>query len=302
MKDCCIYCGDWFQCRDHLVPVSYSQSYRDYKSRDTVKACIECNKYAGSTVFFNIQDKAKFIKSQYLKHKDKILTLPTWEQEELSGIGRNLESTILKNQSLKSLYLMKLDNLELVVNGYPPIPIHSDSLSVSIPIESLKPSLEQECEHCSEPFRHTEVKRFCSDACKHDAKYSKFLNSDSTDKKKRFQFICIICSRPFNSNQPNAKYCASDCKRTTTLKEKNLFKLQCRTCGIEFIAQSERSHFCSASCNFYKERKPKITRRCPVCSDIFSTARKHQSYCSETCRLSKNKLVRERVNTPFPAL
>lgn len=121
--DQCVYCGDWFQCRDHLVPASYMQVYRSYAKGTTVKCCHLCNNLAGDFVAFTVGDKAAHIEKRYRKRFKKVLKLPHWDEWELKQLDYGLRDMVIKNQHMKRLILIKLENLELVQAGFEPVPI-----------------------------------------------------------------------------------------------------------------------------------------------------------------------------------
>jgi hypothetical protein len=146
----CVYCGDYFQCRDHVIPVSYSSVYRSYKPGDTVHCCNRCNSFLSDKAHFTIHDRANYLIDIYRDRHWKDITFPIWEKQELEELGHNLRANVEKRLRLKTLYLNKIRNLELCSQGHPIVPIdpliirgkaiipvlsHLDTLS---PQESIK--------------------------------------------------------------------------------------------------------------------------------------------------------------------
>lgn len=111
-KNKCIYCGDWFQCRDHVIPVSWQQVFRDYKKGKTVKCCHLCNNLAGDSVHFSPLSKAEYLIKRYQKKFKKILKLPDWSLEKINQLDYSLCSYVIHRQHLKRLIISKLKNLD----------------------------------------------------------------------------------------------------------------------------------------------------------------------------------------------
>lgn len=107
----CVYCGDWFQCRDHVVPISWQQTYRNYRRGETVKCCTLCNTLAGDSVHFSLLSKAEYLIKRYHKKFKKILLLPEWTLDEMEELDYGLQAYVLQRQHLKHLVLFKLENL-----------------------------------------------------------------------------------------------------------------------------------------------------------------------------------------------
>ncbi len=97
--------------------------YRDFRRGDTVCCCNLCNNLAGDYAAASVSEKASFIHDRYEKRFRKVLRLPRWTLEELQEMGHNLKRKIEANQELQRLLIEKLKNLDLVMNGYPPVPI-----------------------------------------------------------------------------------------------------------------------------------------------------------------------------------
>lgn len=117
----CVYCGDWYQCRDHIIPVSYAQTYRNYREKDTAPCCNLCNNLAGDSAHFTIQSKARYLHERYNKKFKKVLRLPVWTPSELKELDYGLRAYVVQRQHLKALIKLKIGNLELVMHGLDPV-------------------------------------------------------------------------------------------------------------------------------------------------------------------------------------
>lgn len=122
--DCCVYCGDWYQCRDHVIPISYCQVYRDYKPGATVRACRECNGLLGSKAYFTQEERAEYLLARYPIKYRKLLQMPHWTPEECADLGYNLRVTVEAKMVLREIYALKIDNLERTSLALPAIPIN----------------------------------------------------------------------------------------------------------------------------------------------------------------------------------
>jgi predicted nucleic acid-binding Zn ribbon protein len=121
--DYCVYCGDFNQCRDHVIPVSVSHTFRTYNYEDTVDCCMECNKLAGDFSATCIEEKAAFLVKRYQKKYNSILELPKWDNKELDKLDGALRMQIKANENKKRLLTLKINNLELCSYGTMPKPI-----------------------------------------------------------------------------------------------------------------------------------------------------------------------------------
>lgn len=121
--DWCVYCGDYFECRDHVIPVSYQSPHRYYNMGEIVKCCSECNRYLGNNAVHTVQDRADFLKTEYIRRKSKWLRAPHWTEEEIGQLGYSLRTEISKFKANRALYFKKIENLERSAMGYEPLPI-----------------------------------------------------------------------------------------------------------------------------------------------------------------------------------
>lgn len=119
----CEYCGDWFECRDHVIPASWTHfARRVFKGQQIVCSCNLCNSLTGDYVPENFGDKARFLITRYNKKFKRVLNLPHWTDAEIAELDYGLQSKVLSEQRLKKEIKIKLLNLSLVMDGGKPIP------------------------------------------------------------------------------------------------------------------------------------------------------------------------------------
>lgn len=119
----CVYCGDWYECRDHVTPVLWRRVYRDYKQGETVYCCHMCNNLANDYVAFSIADKALYLVYRYQHKYDDVLALPKWSSSEINELSGTLKQYVKGKQLLRELLLRKLENLDQVSMGFPAVEI-----------------------------------------------------------------------------------------------------------------------------------------------------------------------------------
>jgi hypothetical protein len=113
----CVYCGDFNQCRDHVIPVSYNSVYRNYSLEDTVDCCNMCNQLALDYPAQSIEEKSLYLINQYHKKYSKVLNNPKWEDDEIDELSGNLKYKVKASENLKRLIENKLENLHLSSMG-----------------------------------------------------------------------------------------------------------------------------------------------------------------------------------------
>lgn len=113
----CIYCGDWYQRRDHIVPVLVDSVDRNYNPNKTCHCCSLCNQLAGSYFAQSIEDKALYILGNYRKRFRNIISLKDWDNDELDELNGSLHEYVRSKQNMKRLIDCKIDNLLLVSSG-----------------------------------------------------------------------------------------------------------------------------------------------------------------------------------------
>ena len=82
----CAHCGDFYECRDHVIPVSWESVFRSYKKGHTVPACALCNQLAGDYVPYSFADKASFLIGRYQKKFRRLIRLPHWTEDEIAEL------------------------------------------------------------------------------------------------------------------------------------------------------------------------------------------------------------------------
>ena len=113
----CVYCGDFNQCRDHVIPVRYMSVLRSYNSDDTVDCCHLCNRLALDYPAKCIEEKAYYLINQYQKKFSKILKMPEWENNEIDELSGNLQFKVKATENHRRFIKNKLENLYLSSMG-----------------------------------------------------------------------------------------------------------------------------------------------------------------------------------------
>lgn len=114
----CTYCDSQYGIeREHVIPVSwYGFRAYDDKRQWLVPACRDCNKLAGSKLFFSIPDKASYLYKRYRLRFRKVLSIPYWSPQELSELDRNLRESIESSIFAKVVVQQRLKYIESVSN------------------------------------------------------------------------------------------------------------------------------------------------------------------------------------------
>ena len=118
----CYYCGlrnpDTL---DHTIPVSYYSSEPVRKKRSSyrdrvpiVVSCRECNSTINSKLYFDVRDRAGYIKEKYIKKYKKLLDSPDWDEEDLEDLGWVLRSTVENSIRLKENIQDRLVSLDVL--------------------------------------------------------------------------------------------------------------------------------------------------------------------------------------------
>lgn len=71
----------------------------------------------------------------------------------------------------------------------------------------------------------------------------------------------------------------------------------CLWCQSSLEGRHARTRYCNQSCRerfAYRQRHPRVERRCPVCEADMSTKRRHAVYCSRSC---KTRAAEQRLRT-----
>jgi hypothetical protein len=119
----CVYCGDWFECREHLVPIDWSGNNLGYAVGEIVAVCQECSSLLSHCSKLTLSSRSEYLIRAYEKHAAKWLRIPLWSEQEFQEMGYNMQSQIRGALVLRSVYISKLRNLDLTELGYEPVPI-----------------------------------------------------------------------------------------------------------------------------------------------------------------------------------
>jgi len=120
----CYYCGlENPNTLDHTIPVSYYSSEpvrkkgrkASHKDRvPLVDCCSECNTALSNKLFFDVRDRAGYLKEKYLKKYKKLLNSPNWDEEDLEDLGWSLRTTVKNSIRLKENIQNRLTSLDMV--------------------------------------------------------------------------------------------------------------------------------------------------------------------------------------------
>lgn len=197
----CMYCGDPANNREHVIPHMYVGD-----NTPMVWACGQCNSIAGSKVFNNLYDKARYINDRLRIKYATILDIPLWgddEIEELEGrLKQNIKGMLEVQKWIRRRISWKADpTVLLVVKHLMDLGIGSDSVpsfaeTSGIAISELRPLITFEkkqilsikthrmpkirilCMECGEYFFNKRKRMFCTDRCNSTSKRkNKALNA-----------------------------------------------------------------------------------------------------------------------------
>lgn len=119
----CVYCGDWFECLDHYVPIAWTGYHRSFRAGEVVPCCRECNALLGRLALFSLAARAEYLLGVYPQRAQKWLKVPLWSKAELSEMGYAMRCQIERALTLRAVYIAKLKNLDLTALGYEAVPI-----------------------------------------------------------------------------------------------------------------------------------------------------------------------------------
>jgi hypothetical protein len=61
----CVYCGDWYECIDHRVPIDWPGNHRSYAAGDIVSACRECSLLLSDFPKLTLSSRAGYLIAAY---------------------------------------------------------------------------------------------------------------------------------------------------------------------------------------------------------------------------------------------
>lgn len=120
--ECCSYCGDARECRDHIVPSSYHSLRKTFRTSMCVSSCHQCNTILSDLVFNGIMARASFLLSKYQKML-KLDKTADWGSEEINELDYSLRTLVLRRSFKRRLMKEKILNLERTSMGLHPYPI-----------------------------------------------------------------------------------------------------------------------------------------------------------------------------------
>lgn len=91
---------------------------------------------------------------------------------------------------------------------------------------------------------------------------------------------CLHCSKPFYTEDRNAKYCSRTCYDAVTGRPDAHNRI-CIVCGDTYSAYNRNSKYCSVKC--YNKHRAIPSRQCLVCGKTFTPKQKNGLYCSVRC-------------------
>ena len=249
----CVYCGDWYQCRDHPVSVAWSGYKRSYKPGEVVPACQDCNSRLNDVPIFDLDRRARYLKPLIEKRFRKWLELPEWEEEQLSNMGYNLTTQIHYSMMIREITILRLKNLDLVADGYS-----------AIPITILNPK-RTELNEVPNKKRHKDLLR---------------------------SFICDECGKKCSTQYPNQRFCSEDCsqKYHNFERAKPSHLQNCKNCDTQFSTTLSKKKFCSDKCANEYRNSNELIKNCETCNKEFTTHWDVRiDFCSEECAKEFNR-------------
>lgn len=167
------------------------------------------------------------------------------------------------------------------------------------------------CRRCGTEFVATrEMRIYCSTACR-DAPPEPLAPRD-----------CVCCGRKFVPSHPSRKTCSLECRRarnreimaarrgeealaglaaTSAELERRTVnsedrRVPCRHCGIKFLPDGRKQHFCGRACQEARRAASTAPRPCVVCGAEFAGRKRSDRTCSELCRAEyKRQRARARL-------
>lgn len=99
----CVYCGDYWTDRDHLLPRNYTGEIYRLKT-PTVRSCGRCNSLLSDVLMPDVEERALYVAGRERLHNKKMLNAKRWAQTDLTDFrGRLLRA--VKNQMAQLQHL-----------------------------------------------------------------------------------------------------------------------------------------------------------------------------------------------------
>lgn len=97
----CVYCGRHAGTKDHILPRHWGgESVRKFVA--TVPACGTCNSMLSNTVVWAINERREVAHRRAMKKYRRLLSMPKWDDEQLSGVEGSLRDYILDEMSKRA--------------------------------------------------------------------------------------------------------------------------------------------------------------------------------------------------------
>ncbi len=114
----CAYCGGIAEHKDHVIPVSLLRpGKRGQRFQDDdwiVPACVECNGLLSDRMLHTVPLRASWLYKEYRRRYKKLLTAPTWSNEELDELGDGFRSFVIENMIAQAELDLRLAKLRWV--------------------------------------------------------------------------------------------------------------------------------------------------------------------------------------------
>lgn len=210
MPDYCIFCGDWHLCRN--ISVISARANQESNPASKAKCCNECSGFLSGKLFRTLELTAKYLIEAYIQNRKKDLNFPDWEESELKGLGYNLMTSTESKIARKKVYMLKIENLELVSNGFECKPFHDylNKESKTVLASSKK------CLNCGMVFFNVKKNDYCSQYCngQHKAKLVAehfFAISQNEADWRLEERKCLVCEVPLKTSNGNVFFCSNPC-------------------------------------------------------------------------------------------
>ena len=80
------------------------------RKKDTVPSCRECNSILGNRLFQSIGDRAAYLVGRLESRYKKLLSTPSWTEDELAELGRTLRVDVEGALSEKKAVQNRIDH------------------------------------------------------------------------------------------------------------------------------------------------------------------------------------------------
>lgn len=152
------------------------------------------------------------------------------------------------------------------------------------------------CQSCDKVFiSRQKPSKACSARCRKklsEPYYREYRNSERAKFKrligsqcKVFYVNCGTCSKLAVKNQPDSKYCSTQCRKNFGKNQE--YKAVCPQCNQDFTSERKKK-YCSKKCNKKASRKRKVKKllpkkQCEWCKKEFQPKRSNAKFCSKNC-------------------